>query len=106
MLFALSALAGGAAHAQGQVQAGNDAVTPQALGPQAMYESAFEGYRAYRDQDMASWRDLNDEAARVGGHAGVLRSGAASKGTDGQEKQGADAGKTMHDHQGMHRGAK
>ena len=40
----------------------------------ARYESAFEGYRAWRDEPMESWREVNDRVGRVGGHAGVLKS--------------------------------
>lgn len=41
--------------------------------PQTKYRSAFENYVPYREQPLAAWRDVNDEAGRVGGHAGVLR---------------------------------
>lgn len=35
--------------------------------------SAYEQYRPLTDEPSASWREINDEVARVGGHAGVLR---------------------------------
>jgi hypothetical protein len=41
--------------------------------PAARYESAFSGYVPYKEQDIASWHGINDEAARIGGHIGVLR---------------------------------
>lgn len=43
--------------------------------PQLEYQSAFENYRPYREQPLASWRDLNEEVARVGGHAGMFAGG-------------------------------
>ncbi len=46
---------------------------PAAPVPPARYESAFAGYAPFRDQDVAPWRDLNDEAARIGGHIGIMR---------------------------------
>ena len=41
--------------------------------PPAGYRSAFEGYRASVDEPVADWRALNEEVARVGGHAGIMR---------------------------------
>ncbi|MFN7085238.1 MAG: hypothetical protein ACK4N4_01270 [Burkholderiales bacterium] len=41
--------------------------------PAVGYESAFSGYIPHRDPEIASWRDVNDQAARIGGHAGTLR---------------------------------
>ena len=46
--------------------------------PKSMtYRSAFEGYRAQAETKVGDWRELNEEVARVGGHAGVMR-GAGS----------------------------
>ncbi|MGZ8209723.1 MAG: hypothetical protein ACXWUH_04380 [Burkholderiales bacterium] len=36
------------------------------------YESAFSGYRAYRDESIADWRAINDEVGRIGGHIGIV----------------------------------
>lgn len=52
---------------------------PGATAPAVTYESAFAGYLPYRDQKLASWREVNDEAARVGGHLGIF-GGAAHGG--------------------------
>jgi hypothetical protein len=41
------------------------------------YRSAFQDYRPFKDQPPASWRAVNDEVARVGGHAGALKGGAS-----------------------------
>ena len=45
---------------------------PDAAVPAVVYRSAFKGYVAYREEALRSWREVNDEAGRVGGHAGVL----------------------------------
>lgn len=55
----------GAAWAQG-VPSGNRAAPLK-------YESAFEGYQAYRDEKRATWRDVNDTMAVLGGHNAHLR---------------------------------
>jgi hypothetical protein len=36
--------------------------------------SAFEGYRPYRDEPVAPWREANDAVREAGGHIGILRS--------------------------------
>lgn len=46
---------------------------PAAAVPSVGYESAFSGYVPHKEQEIASWRDINDEAARIGGHVGTLR---------------------------------
>lgn len=45
------------------------------VAPEIKYLSAFESYVPYREQPLASWRDVNDEARRVGGHAGIFSGG-------------------------------
>jgi len=37
------------------------------------HQSAFDGYRQYRDEPIAPWGDVNETVRRVGGHVGVLR---------------------------------
>ena len=46
--------------------------------PTIKYDSAFRGYRPFRAQPLAPWREVNDEAHRIGGHIGILR-GASDK---------------------------
>ena len=104
MLVALSALAAGAAVAQGESKP--DAAAPKSAAQPLKYESAFEGFRPFQEQEVASWRGVNEEVARVGGHAGVLKSGPESSRTDSQEKNGPESGKMMGGHQEMHGGAK
>ena len=42
------------------------------------YSSAFEGYRPFREETPNRWRELNETVGQVGGHAGVLKAGAAA----------------------------
>lgn len=42
--------------------------------PAPEFRSAFEGYKAYVEQEPADWRRANDEVGRVGGHAGLQKS--------------------------------
>lgn len=39
------------------------------------YDSAYADYRPYRDEARLAWREANDEAARIGGHAGIFAAG-------------------------------
>ena len=55
------------ANAQQHVTGPNPA-DPAVRVPQAAYDSAFAGYNPYREQDLAAWREVNDEVARIGGH--------------------------------------
>lgn len=50
-----------------------DPADPQAAVPPSNYRSAFEGYRSLEEPRPIAWREANDEAARIGGHVGVLR---------------------------------
>ena len=58
----------------------HDPADPAAPAPAFQYESAFKGYRSYRETPLAPWREVNDEAARVGGHLGIFRAGPAASG--------------------------
>jgi hypothetical protein len=46
---------------------------PAAAAPPPAHASAFADYRPMRDEPLSSWREVNDEAGRVGGHTGVVR---------------------------------
>jgi hypothetical protein len=41
-----------------------------AKAPPVEYRSAFEGYRRFAEQELASWRRANEEVGAAGGHAG------------------------------------
>ena len=45
--------------------------------PGARYESAFQNYAPYREQPLETWRAVNDEVGRVGGHVGMFGGGHA-----------------------------
>jgi hypothetical protein len=51
---------------------------PQAETPVPRHQSAFENYRPLREEKLRSWRDVNDEVARAGGHIGIFGNGAHS----------------------------
>lgn len=70
LLFAaaLAPLSGIAAQ---PIPAANPA-SPDAPVVPSTYESAFAGYRNYRDEKLASWREVNDEVGSVGGQAGIF----------------------------------
>ncbi|WP_157604414.1 hypothetical protein [Rhizobacter sp. Root1221] len=38
--------------------------------PQLSYQSAFAGYKPYKDVPLANWRELNDTVAGAPGHTG------------------------------------
>ena len=63
-----------------------DPVHSGARVPELKYESAFERYAPYREQPLATWRDVNDEVARVGGHIGMF--GGAGHAGHGGSKPG------------------
>lgn len=71
----LTALAVGTALAQKPERP--DPADPDARVPAPTYRSAFENYRRLEDVPRAGWRESNDEAARIGGHIGILREEAA-----------------------------
>jgi hypothetical protein len=93
-LLAISAC--GAAFAQSEGK--DDPRAPEARVPAVTYRSAFQDYRPYREQELASWRAVNEEVARVGGHVGVMKN--AEKPDEPQKDAKPAAGGH---HQGMHR---
>lgn len=71
--LALAVLAALAPHAAAQQPAAKPhPADPAAPAPAVKYESAFSGYRGYREEPLAPWRGVNDEVARVGGHIGIV----------------------------------
>ena len=49
--------------------------------PVRTYESAFKDYRSYAEPEVARWRELNEQAGRLGGHVGQVpqQPGTSSK---------------------------
>ena len=43
---------------------------PRIAVPPIEYRSAFDGYRAFSEQDLHDWRKSNEEVGMAGGHAG------------------------------------
>ena len=48
------------------------ATDPSATSPTVKYQSAFEGYRSYKEEPIADWRALNAEVGVAGGHTGII----------------------------------
>lgn len=53
-----------------------DPADPRLSVPASTTESAFAGYRSFRDEPLADWRAVNDEMRALGGHAGHIRDAA------------------------------
>lgn len=49
-----------------------NATDPTASSPAVKYQSAFEGYRSYKEQPIADWRTLNADVGVAGGHTGIM----------------------------------
>lgn len=60
------------AHAAEPSAAPPSAADAGARVPETKYESAFDGYQPFREQQPAPWRELNDEVHKAGGHIGIL----------------------------------
>lgn len=60
-----------------QQHAGANPADPRAENPSPQYQSAFDGYRPFRDEKLAPWREVNEEAARIGGQIGIFGGGRA-----------------------------
>lgn len=56
---------------------------PAAAAPATRHSSAFAGYRPLDNDKPAAWREVNDEVARAGGHAGILKAAPAAGGSGG-----------------------
>jgi hypothetical protein len=72
-----SALLLGAPAALAQAATRPDPADPRLTVPAPATESAYAGYRGFRDEPPADWRAVNDEVRGLGGHAGHIRDGAA-----------------------------
>lgn len=57
---------------QANLSAQATATDARANVPAAKYDSAFTGYRPYREQALAPWRALNDDVHQAGGHIGIF----------------------------------
>jgi hypothetical protein len=59
-----------AACAGGQADIRVGPLDPQAKVPAVEYRSTFEGYRAFKEEELRDWRGANDEVGAEGGHGG------------------------------------
>ena len=64
-----------AGSAVAQQAAGPHPADPAVRVPAVKYESPFAGYSPYREEKPAPWREVNDEVAKVRGHAGIFGGG-------------------------------
>ena len=71
-LLAIAVLAATAPFAAAQ-QPRPDPTDPATPVPAFRYDSGLSGYRGFRDEPLAPWREVNDEVARIGGHIGIVR---------------------------------
>jgi uncharacterized lipoprotein YmbA len=67
-LEVLALLLAGCAAGQADVRLGS--LDAQAKVPAVEYRSAFESYRAFKDEELQDWRGANDEVGAAGGHGG------------------------------------
>ena len=72
-LFAIAVLAAVAPFAAAQQQPRPEPTDPATPVRAFGYDSTFSGYRGFREEPLAPWRDVNDEVARIGGHIGIVR---------------------------------
>jgi len=84
-LIVFAALAAGTASAQ--TGARPDPADPKVPVPAPVYRSAFEGFQRLEAGKRSTWREANEEAARIGGHIGILREQMArEKAAQGERK--------------------
>jgi len=57
---------------------------PAVKTPPPARASAYEGYRPFREEEIAPWREVNEEVGRLGGHSGHV----------GKDDMGKDAAHT------------
>jgi hypothetical protein len=67
----LAVWAAAAAHAQPARPA--EPTDVSALPTPPRYESAFDGYRRFQELPLAPWREVNDTARALRGHAGQIK---------------------------------
>lgn len=81
-IAALLALVASAAYGQQDKKPGP--ADPSLRVPRPIYQSAFAGYRPYKEEEPTRWREANDEVRRIGGHAD--HSKPADKSNEGKKK--------------------
>jgi hypothetical protein len=66
--------------------------------------SAYAGYRRFTEDLIAPWREINDEVAGIGGHAGALKDAPASPSAPSASGAPGAGGASDRAHGGMHGG--
>lgn len=89
-IIAFAVFAAAAQIAAAQQKAPAHPADPAAPAPAVRYESALSGYRGFREEALVSWRDANDEVARIGGHVGIV--GGAGRGVPAAKPAAPAAG--------------
>lgn len=56
-----------------------------------IYRSAFEGYRAYKEEKVGPWRDANDVVGRIGGWQAYARESQEQPPADKPAQQASSA---------------
>ena len=78
-------------------QSGERPDDPRAKVPQPQYQSAFEGYRPFAEQELRDWRKANDEVRQAGGHKPGQGSGQpTSKPQPGSPEASGHQGRGAH----------
>ena len=85
-LLAFSTLLASAS--QAQTAAPKSDVNPSVAAP---FQSAFEGYRAYSDDAVTSWKAANDNVAQIGGWREYARQAQQPDTTASPANQARDA---------------
>lgn len=77
LILAMLALAA-SGMAQAQIDRRDDPGDAKAVAAPMQYRSAFADYRAYKEPEIANWRDLNEAVRSAGGHAGLVAKPSSS----------------------------
>ncbi len=85
-----------------QQQGSTNPTNPRAVVASPQYQSAFTDYQSFRDEKLAPWREVNDEAARVGGHIGIFSGGAHAGHVTPTTNKPAPAAAAQQSPPGMH----
>jgi hypothetical protein len=91
VVLALAASSTPAARAAQAIAPTQGPADPTVAVPTVKYESAFGGYRPFREEKLGDWRALNEDVARAGGHIGIM-GGAAGHGSHRDTKPEAKPG--------------
>lgn len=56
------------------------------------YRSAFEGFRSFKEPELGSWANANEEAGALGGHVGQLKGSRPASDAAAHSTHGASGG--------------